>query len=368
MSWHDRLLGVLTLLAGCGGDSVKQKPAWWGPTEDALLAECATTPSYTGSKTDIALMRVTTCFRIPEEATCPEPADADLGKLTLSCTEGYPLCALTLTEQVEEPRDSGFHTGGPTPNVDACCYEIAFVQREQDWVCGRPLRDARGEARVASAAHRTDWRDAPVDTPPAVAAHWLREALDEHAAVGAFARLTLDLLALGAPADLVARAAEAMADEIAHARAAFALAGQAAGPGPLVAHPAPTPDLASLAAEAIADGVVNEAVAAAEAAVRRATATEPTVIAALDRVIRDEARHAALALDTARWAIGIGGPEVAAAARAALARGLARLDAAPRVEHVAPAWGLCPAAALRRARLAVRGALDVALGEVAAAA
>ena len=368
MSWHDRLLGVLTLLAGCGGDdNVKQKPAWWGTTEDALLAECATSPTYVGAATDIALLRTGACFRIPEDATCPEPADVDLSKLSLACTEGYPLCALTLTEQVEEPTDSGF-PGEPASNVDACCYEIAFVQREQDWVCGRPLRDARGEARVASVARRTDWRDAPVDAPPAVAAHWLREALDEHAAVGAFARLTLDLLALGAPADLVARAAEAMADEIAHARAAFALAGQAAGPGPLVAHPAPSPDLASLAAEAIADGVVNEAVAAAEAAARRATATEPAVIAALDRVIRDEARHAALALDTARWAIGIGGPEVEAAARAALAHGLARLDAAPRVEHVAPTWGLCPALALRRARLAVRGALEGALGELAAAA
>jgi hypothetical protein len=47
----------------------------------------------------------------------------------------------------------------------------------------------------------------------------------EHASVAAFARFTLDLLALGAPADLVQSAQQALGDEIAHAELCFGLAG-----------------------------------------------------------------------------------------------------------------------------------------------
>ena len=59
----------------------------------------------------------------------------------------------------------------------------------------------------------------------------------EHASVAAFARFTLHLMSLGAPAALVERSNAALADETLHAKLAFAIAsgyaGRAIGPGPL---------------------------------------------------------------------------------------------------------------------------------------
>ena len=59
----------------------------------------------------------------------------------------------------------------------------------------------------------------------------------EHASIAAFARFSLELLAFGAPPDLVEQAQAAMADETRHAKLCFALAGAYAerpiGPGAL---------------------------------------------------------------------------------------------------------------------------------------
>jgi hypothetical protein len=57
-----------------------------------------------------------------------------------------------------------------------------------------------------------------------IGAEWLRDALAEHASVGAFSAFNLSLLALGAPADLVRGGAAAALDEVFHAKACFALA------------------------------------------------------------------------------------------------------------------------------------------------
>src|SRR5688572_10054793 len=69
------------------------------------------------------------------------------------------------------------------------------------------------------------------------AEYWANAGLFEHASVAAFARFALQLLALGAPADLVASAQAAMADEIEHARLCFGLAwryrGRSVGPSAL---------------------------------------------------------------------------------------------------------------------------------------
>lgn len=70
----------------------------------------------------------------------------------------------------------------------------------------------------------------------ALAARWARVAAFEYASVGSFACSTLQLLALGAPPELVADAQAAAADETRHATLAYRLAsrcpGAPAGPGP----------------------------------------------------------------------------------------------------------------------------------------
>jgi hypothetical protein len=102
--------------------------------------------------------------------------------------------------------------------------------------------------RSASAVPREDWlsgdlgvENAPSDvdatTLAALARAYAIDGCEEHASIAAFARLTLHLLAVGAPPELVERAHLASLDEIRHARACFALArrygGRALGPGPL---------------------------------------------------------------------------------------------------------------------------------------
>ncbi|MCR4302308.1 MAG: hypothetical protein NUV51_11910, partial [Sulfuricaulis sp.] len=62
-----------------------------------------------------------------------------------------------------------------------------------------------------------------------LADYWLVAARMEHAAVGAFARFVLQLLAFGAPADLVEASQRAMVDETRHAKICFALTSVYAG-------------------------------------------------------------------------------------------------------------------------------------------
>lgn len=135
---------------------------------------------------------------------------------------------------------------------------------------GRPLV-IDGEVHVAKAAR------------PAA-------ALEEHASVAAFARTIASLLALGAPRHLVEKTSRALHDEIRHAEEAWV----DSGPGPLPAAIAPFPSFASLPAALVVDvfrgGCLGETRASARALARG------------DREIaEDEARHAALAFETALW-------------------------------------------------------------------
>ena len=61
--------------------------------------------------------------------------------------------------------------------------------------------------------------------------YWLHNARMEHASIAAFARLSLELLSLGAPPDLLRQSASAQADEIHHAEICFSLASHYLGEG-----------------------------------------------------------------------------------------------------------------------------------------
>ncbi|MBL9103303.1 MAG: ferritin-like domain-containing protein [Myxococcales bacterium] len=165
----------------------------------------------------------------------------------------------------------------------------------------------------AAAATRPDWQKlalvprAPAHLHPALAAHWTAFALAEHANVAAFAGLVLQLLAVAAPPDLVLAAQRAAADEVEHARAAFALASAFAarpvGPGPVpLARPLPT-DRDRVLAAVIREVCVGETLAALEAREAAARATDPALAHALARIADDERRHAELGWRFARWAL-----------------------------------------------------------------
>jgi hypothetical protein len=133
----------------------------------------------------------------------------------------------------------------------------------------------------------------------------------EHASVAAFARFALELLALGAAADLLVGTHEAMGDEIEHARLAFALAGAYAGtdvgPGPLTVDGAlGSVTLRRVFGTLLREGCIGETLAAVLATEAHAQATDAAVRAALARIARDETKHAALAWRAAQWLVGKG--------------------------------------------------------------
>jgi hypothetical protein len=170
--------------------------------------------------------------------------------------------------------------------------------------------------------------------PPAlrarVAAEWGRTAQAEHASIASFARFSLELLAVGAPPELVRDAHRAGVDEIAHAEQAFAIAsvysGTPVGPGPLPIDPRTLSrlDLESVVSGTVEEGCVGETLSAAEAEAARDAATSSFVRQALARVARDEASHASLAFRFVSWAIGVGGAPARDAARRSFAHAIAR--------------------------------------------
>jgi hypothetical protein len=187
---------------------------------------------------------------------------------------------------------------------------------------GRPLM-ADDEPRVAEASTRSDWTIAlmpaisrlPTEERAALAEMWARDAASEHASIASFSRFSLQLLALGAPADLVEAAHLAALDEARHARDAYALASAYAGKeiGPSALNVSGTLDhvanvtLARLAVEAFEHGCVGETLAAWDAREKLAQYNDPTVREALARVAADEERHAELAWRAVAWAVRAGG-------------------------------------------------------------
>lgn len=205
---------------------------------------------------------------------------------------------------------------------DMCCYHWF------EYCSGRPLLGEHGPIAAAAApdlGEPNGWNEPELvgakldDLPEAlreqVARGWLDDALAEHASVAAFARATLELMAVGAPPSLLADAQRAALDEIEHARLCFSLAsrygGTAVRPGPLPL-PSPRPaGLARVAADTFAEGCVGETIAALAAQRAARSVAEPAVKERLTTLADDEARHAALAWSTVAWALAEGGPEVA---------------------------------------------------------
>ncbi len=204
---------------------------------------------------------------------------------------------------------------------------------------GRQLR-SRGRVLLPPVVEGGDWtipREhhlAAIDagTRSALAAQWRENGRTEHASVAAFARLTLDLMDLGAPPELLVAAQNDGLDEVRHAELCFGLAraldGRAAGPGPFPAagkasggFGSRTARLAALAVSSLVDGALHEGVSARVIA-RLARRCEIPSIAALLRTPRAR-RRAARRARLGRWSRAVrgsaGGTPVVEALRGALA-------------------------------------------------
>jgi hypothetical protein len=193
----------------------------------------------------------------------------------------------------------------------------------------------------AAPCARADWLVTPlhletgldVTMRNALGRAWLRDARLEHASIASFAKFTLQLLSLGAPAELVEATQHAALDEMTHAQACFGLAsrylGEALGPGEL---PMPSSMLVSSLAEAgaaaVHEGCVAETIAASLAYQQLQHARDSEVRDALLLIAADETRHAGVAYRFVRWALMQGGEPVRAAVDSAFTEAHAQLLAA----------------------------------------
>ncbi len=256
-------------------------------------------------------------------ATCASGADCDSGVCAVSiydddCDGDHRVTCKTADDECSSNDDCA-----PIGREESHCVYREEKGKNPRWACrarecdvGRPLV-VDGVAHVAASALRSDWLapDRDRDRGPStlssgdralVVAHWLRAGALEHASIASFARFSLQLLAMGAPSDLVAATQRAMGDEIEHAKLCYAIArtygGDATGPSALPAATAPiSSDVRAIATALVDEGCIGEALAAAEAAILADRCEVPEVARALRRVAEDERRHAALAYRALAW-------------------------------------------------------------------
>ncbi|MFO0548514.1 MAG: hypothetical protein U0271_09015 [Polyangiaceae bacterium] len=259
---------------------------------------------------------------------CPAPADA--AAVFGSCTDTAEYITAWLS--------------GPTEVNGQCCYQVD-VTAPNNANCvaiGRPLMiDERPQvARVGTGS--VGWREARApevaslgpEVREALAREWARDGAYEHASVASFGKLALELVAFGAPSELVEDAHVAALDEVRHAKTAFALTSAYGGVevGPLELPALRRLELAQsleeLAAAAVLEGCYGETLAAAALYFAAERAVDPVVRAILRTTAAEESRHAALAYRVVKWAIREGGAPVRDAARVAASRALAMAEAA----------------------------------------
>ena len=251
---------------------------------------------------------------------------------------------------------------------DSCC----FVYPAGPCGKGRPLRH-QGAPVLADEIARDDWSGSPLDLGvvaedvrasatsddvDAFVAHLRGVALLEHASVAAFARVSLELLALGAPSELVAAAHVAAMDEIRHAQVCWgllaALEGAARGPAAHDLPPFASVDVDDVLVTTVIDGCVGETLASLLLRESARRCSVPSLAAIYDRIADDEERHATLAFRIVRF-LAARDPGVAATALS-LARGVAL---PPSPGHACEPLGLLSESAQHSVHL--RGLREVVL-------
>jgi|GEM_PF-4672940 len=217
---------------------------------------------------------------------------------------------------------------------ETCVYGVTMKTRPGEaCIIGRPLTEAGHQitARLVKATNdrwsdrgsRPDVAGLNKSTRAILAKIWGRSALGEQASVGSFARFTTQLMAHGAPPELLRRSQQAGIDEVDHATATFAITsayiGEQVGPGALPLEPVPTPSLADFVSATITEGCIGETLAVLHAVEQFKVTKDKTVRRVLAKIIQDEQNHAELAYDTVKWALSLGDPEVLKAAESAFA-------------------------------------------------
>lgn len=166
---------------------------------------------------------------------------------------------------------------------------------------------------------------------------WSNGVFTEYASAAAFSALTTQMLACGAPVDLIAASADIVVDELFHVELSARLTMELGGAVPLdfdlaAISPVTTPGARPLmrAAEiAVTTSCVSESLSVPAMARSRALAAEPLVEGVLARLLADEGPHARLGF----WFLDWANDQLTDAERAQLAR-----IAGATIEVYAPLW------------------------------
>jgi hypothetical protein len=260
------------------------------------------------------------CHSISAIAGCKTDADCGAGFLCLeNSSTGYFSNGMFACQLPGDECNSPADCGGVNENCSIAADGSGRTCTPAP-VCGRPFlieEEARKAAPITSAAWLTpsaEVRIADLEIPTdaalrsELAAHWTEIGLLEHASVAAFARFTLQLLSLGASAELVEQSQRAALDEVRHAELAFALAsryaGHSIGPGPLPLTGAlDASSVEAILRTTVREGCIGETRAALEASRGAETCEDPVVRSVLETIAADEARHAELAWKVVRFIV-----------------------------------------------------------------
>ena len=303
--------------------------------ERVCVAGCVTDSDCGADQVCICSDTIGFCHKVSSTQGCREDADCDDGALCLSngsmsdgadtygfFQQGYSSIFETPPGQFacQHPEDECRVLIDCTTDEACWIHENTGIRKcEPVTSCGRPFlvgQTARtAQARTHSAwvanldsAHDLSHLELPADSRlrAALTAYFTRSGLLEHASIAAFARFTLQLVSLGAPAELVQAACDAQRDEAQHAVLCFAVASRYAGrplsPGALSAQGVLddwSPE--SVLRTTFREGCIGETRAALEAAHAAQNCADPVLKAVLERIAADEARHAELAWRTVRW-------------------------------------------------------------------
>lgn len=167
----------------------------------------------------------------------------------------------------------------------------------------------------------------------------------EHASVASFARFSLQLMALGAPADLLRETHQAALDEIEHARITYAFVNLFAetnvGPDKLpIAIASIDANVDTFVKALVLEGCVGETLGAAEGQEAARYAAWPELAEPLARIARDEEKHATLAWRTLQWALTTFGARAKEAATKAFAEAMVLYSADPNAPECVESMGV----------------------------
>lgn len=144
---------------------------------------------------------------------------------------------------------------------------------------------------------------------------WKESAVGEHASVASFADLSLKLFALGAPIDLLEKAAAAQLDEVRHANLFLGLIQKASPDAQKLEFEAVNIQKKNssvfdttheqIMLESLEDGCMNEGIAAKLASEVAKVMNETHIKSVYETIATDESRHAMLAWDIVDWVLTI---------------------------------------------------------------